>query len=89
MLYKDMISAILGVLRLPLPPARKFTREPYYLDWYDTSKSQKLLGFQQNTFTDYLRDYSKELSKQYSPFFLPFMRYFAGPVFGKVIVQFF
>lgn len=87
MLYRDMIAAILGVLRLPVPPARKFTREPYYLDWYDTSKPQALLRFQRRTFADYLKDYSRELARRYSPLFVPFMRYFAGPVFGKMIVQ--
>jgi len=89
MLYKDMIKAILGVMGLPVPPARKFTKEPYYLDWYDTTKSQKLLRFQQKTFVDYLRDYSKQLTRQYGSAFLPFMRSFAGPVFGKIVVQFF
>jgi len=88
MLYKDMVTAILGVLGLPLPPARKFTQEPYYLDWYDTSKSQELLCFQRKTFADYLKDYSKELARRYSSFFVPFMRYFVGPLFGKMIVQF-
>ncbi len=87
MLYKDMISAILGVLGLPLPPAHKFTKEPYYLDWYDTNKSQRLLHFQRKTFADYLKDYSKELARQYSSLFLPFMRYFVRPAFGKIIVQ--
>ena len=89
MLYKDMIGAILGVMGLPVPPARKFTKEPYYLDWYDSSKSQKLLQFQRHTFLDYIKDYSKQLARQYGPAFLPFMRYFVGPVFGKVVVQFF
>ena len=88
MLYGDMIAAILGVLGLPVPPARKFTREPYYLDWYDTSKSQVLLCFQRKTFVDYLKDYSRELARQYSPLFRPFMRCFVGPVFGKMVVQF-
>lgn len=88
MLYRDMIAAILGVLGLPVPPARKFTREPYYLDWYDTSKSQALLRFQRKTFVDYLKDYSRELARQYSPLFRPFMRRFVGPVFGKMVVQF-
>jgi len=32
MLYKDMVGGMLGVMGLPLPPAEKFTREPYYLD---------------------------------------------------------
>jgi UDP-glucose 4-epimerase len=89
MLYKDMIRAMMGIMGLPLPPAKKFTTEPYYLDWYDTTKAQKLLKFQRHTFADYLKDYSKELARKYGSGFLPFMRRFVGPVFGKVIVQFF
>ena len=89
MLYRDMIRTILGVMGLPLPPAHKFTKEPYYLNWYDTSKSQKLLNFQRKRFADYIKDYSRELARQYGPGFIPFMRHFVGPVFGKVIVQFF
>lgn len=88
MLYKDMVSNILGVMGLPLPPAEKFTLEPYYLDWYDTTKSQGLLKFQRKTFADYLRDYSKGLARRYSTLFVPWMRYFVSPVFGKVVVQF-
>ena len=89
MLYKDMIRAILGVMGLPVPPSRKFTKEPYYLDWYDTTKSQQLLNFQQRGFADYIRDYSKRLARQYGQGFIPFMRNFVSPVFGKAIVQFF
>lgn len=89
MLYKDMIRRILGVMGLPVPPAHKFTKEPYYLDWYDTTRSQKLLNFQHRSFADYIVDYSKQLAGQYGPGFIPFMRRFVGPVFGKAIVQFF
>jgi nucleoside-diphosphate-sugar epimerase len=89
MLYKDMIAAILGVMGLPMPPRRKFTKEPYYLDWYDTSKAQRLLKFQKREFSDYLKDYSKQLARQYGPGFVPFMRHFVSPVFGKVLVQLF
>jgi len=85
MVYKDMIRRILGVMGLPVPPARKFTQEPYYLDWYDTSKSEELLRYQRRTFSDYLRDYSGQLAKQYSSLFIPFMLYFAGPLFGRII----
>ena len=88
MLYKDMIRRILRVVGLPVPPARKFTNEPYYLDWYDTSKSEELLHFQRTTFADYLKDYSRGLTRQYTALFLPFMFYFVGPVFGKVIAFF-
>jgi len=87
MLYKDMIGKILNVLGLPIPPAKKFTQKPYYLDWYDTAKSQKLLCFQMRSFSDYLNDFSRELTKVYSPLFLPFMRYFVGPIFGKLITR--
>ena len=87
MYYEDMIGAILRVLGLPMPPARKFTTEPYYLDWYDTSRSQELLHFQQKTFADYLADYAQELTRRFTPLFLPFMRYFVGPIFGKIIVR--
>jgi len=88
MSYRDMVGDIMGVMRLPLPPTEKFTKEPFYLDWYDTTKSQELLRYQRKTFGDYLRDYSQGLSRRYSTLFLPFMRYFVSPVFGKVVVQF-
>ena len=88
MSYRDMVGNIIGIMGLPLPPAEKFTREPYYLDWYDTTKSQELLKYQQKTFADYLGDYAKGLARRYSALFLPFMRYFVSPVFGKLVVQF-
>jgi nucleoside-diphosphate-sugar epimerase len=88
MLYKDMVGSILDVMGLPLPPSHKFTQEPYYLDWYDTSRSQELLKFQRKSFTDYLKDYSGGLTRRYSSLFLPFMRYFVSPLFGKAVVQF-
>jgi nucleoside-diphosphate-sugar epimerase len=87
MLYKDMVGSILDIMGLPLPPAHKFTREPYYLDWYDTSRSQELLKFQRRSFADYLKDYSRGLTRRYSSLFLPFMRYFVSPLFGKAVVQ--
>ena len=87
MLYKDMIGAILKVLGLPMPPAAKFTKEPYYLDWYDTDTSQLLLQYQRKTFADYLDDYQRELTRRFSPLFLPFMRYFVGLLLGNIIVR--
>jgi len=87
MLYKDMIRRMMGVMGLPVPPARKFTQEPYYLDWYDTGESQELLRYQRRTFSDYLRDYSGQLARRYSCLFIPFMLYFAGPVFGRIITH--
>jgi len=87
MLYKDMIRGILGVIKLPLPPARKFTQQPFYLDYYDTSKSQLLLQYQHKTFGDYLGDYRGTLARRFTPAFLPFMCYFVSPVFGKTVMR--
>lgn len=89
MLYKDLVGGILKVMGLPLPPAFKFTKKPYYLDWYDTSKAQKLLRYQRKSYSDYLNDYARELSRIYGSGFLPFMRHFVGPIFGRLIVRFF
>lgn len=82
MLYEDMIGTMLREFGLPLPPRHKFTSEPFYLHWYDTSASQELLEFQRKTFAEYTR----EMSKQFPAPLTVLMRYFIGPVFGRVIV---
>ncbi len=84
MLYEDMLRVVLGTLGLPLPPRHKFAEEPYPLHWYDTSRSQELLKFQQKT----LDDYSRDLANQFPAPFIALMRYFIGPVFGRLIVRF-
>jgi nucleoside-diphosphate-sugar epimerase len=83
MLYEDMIGAMLRGFGLPLPPRHKFTTEPYPLHWYDTTASQELLKFQRKTYEDYRR----ELSKQFPAPLSTLMRYFVGPVFGRVIIR--
>jgi nucleoside-diphosphate-sugar epimerase len=87
MTYGEMIKRMLKVYGLPLPPERKFTRKPYYLDWYDTLRSQQLLQFQKRSFDDFLNDLKEQVKKAYTPLFLFMMRYFIGPVFGKLIVR--
>ncbi len=86
--YRDLIAAILNVMGLPVPPEYKFTSKPYYLDWYDTSKSESMLTYNIKTFAHYMQDYTKELSRRFTPAFVPFMRYFVGPVFGWMVVRF-
>jgi len=88
MRFKDMVGGILGVMGLPLPSEDKFTKEPYFLDWYDTSKSQELLKFQIKDYTDYLKDFTRGLSKRYTKLFLPCMRYLVSPLFGTLVVGF-
>ncbi|MGA2159423.1 MAG: NAD-dependent epimerase/dehydratase family protein [Dehalococcoidia bacterium] len=86
--YRDLISAILNVMGLPVPPEYKFTSKPYYLDWYDTRKSEAVLTYHVKTFAHYMQDYTRELSRRFTPAFVPFMRYFVGPVFGWMVVRF-
>lgn len=83
MLYEDMLRALLRNFGLPLPPRHKFPSEPFPLHWYDTSASQELLQFQHRTLADYSRDVSKQLPAP----LIALMRYFVGPVFGRVIVR--
>ena len=83
MLFEDMLRVFLGTLGLPLPPRHKFADEPYALDWYDTTRSQELLKFQQKT----LDDYSRDLARQFPAPLLALMRYFIGPLFGRLIVR--
>ena len=83
MLYEEMLRAVFRPFGFPLPPRHKFTREPYDLDWYDTSRSQELLLFQHRN----LADYSRDMAKQYPAPLIIFMRYFFGPVFGRFIVR--
>jgi nucleoside-diphosphate-sugar epimerase len=82
-LYQEMLRAVFQPMGLPLPPRHKFTKEPYDLDWYDTSRSQELLQFQRRN----LADYSRDMSRQYPAPLILLMRYFIGPVFGRIIVR--
>jgi len=83
MRYQEMMHAFFGTLGLPLPPKHKFTDEPFELDWYDTTDSQELLMFQRKT----IDDYSHDLASQFPALLVSMMRYFIGPIFGKVIVR--
>ena len=87
MVHRDRVNAILKVLGLPFPSESKFSEVPAPMDWYETRKSQELLHFQERTFADCIEDYQRELARRYSPLFLPLMRYFVGPILGKLIVS--
>jgi UDP-glucose 4-epimerase len=87
MIYGGMLGGALAALGLPLPPARRFSRTPYCIDWYDTSRSQALLNYQQKTFADFCRDIQRSVAGPLSPIVAPLLRYFIGPVFGWLIVR--
>lgn len=83
MLFEDMLRVILGTFGLPLPPSRKFATEPFPLHWYDTSKSQELLQYQNKTLADYCDDLAGQLPAP----LVALMRRFIGPAFGGLIVR--
>lgn len=59
MTYRDfierMLKGIVGAEEKDIPWDR-FADKPYYLHWYDTSKSQGLLTYQERTIEDYIKD---------------------------------
>ena len=81
--FEDVLSAVLGVFGLPLPPREKFATEPYPLHWYDTSRSQALLAYQSRSLDDYARD----LASGFPAPLVRAMRGFIGPALGGLIVR--
>lgn len=75
MLYGNQIKKTFGFLGFPEPNWKKFSQEPFNLDWYDTSESQRVLKFQTRSFDDYLQDFKKALGIKYFLF-----KYLAGPL---------
>jgi UDP-glucose 4-epimerase len=53
---REIVARALEVLGLGMLPDAAFSTTPFHCDWLDTRESQRLLGFQQHTFADYLAD---------------------------------
>ena len=81
--FEDVLEAVFGVFGLPLPPRERFANEPYPLHWYDTSRSQELLGYQMRGLEAYARDFASG----FPPGLVKVMRGLIGPAFGGVIVR--
>ncbi len=56
MIFFDQITKLCQLYHLPPPPKKKFSTQPYPLDWYNTTQSQKIFQYQTRTFEDYLQD---------------------------------
>jgi nucleoside-diphosphate-sugar epimerase len=63
--YRDYVfrsmNAYLGNIEEDQIPWEKFSEDPYYLHWYDTTESEKLLKFQKRTIEDYLKDMKESI----------------------------
>ncbi len=66
MLYRDQIKKTFDLLGFPEPDWSKFSKQPFNLDWYDTTESQRVLKFQSRTFEDYLKDFKQTLGWKYT-----------------------
>ena len=64
LIYNEMLERFLSVFNLPSPDPRRFTTNFYYLDFYDTSRSQEKLQFQSRTLDDFVRDFTDNLGSQ-------------------------
>jgi hypothetical protein len=53
---REIIGRSLSLLGVGILPEAAFSTTPFHCDWLDTRESQRLLGFQQRSFTDYLVD---------------------------------
>ncbi|MDD1778070.1 MAG: NAD(P)-dependent oxidoreductase [Candidatus Helarchaeota archaeon] len=76
--FYEEVSQIFAIFKLPPPKKEKFNQAPYYLDWYDTTRSQQVLQFQARTLTDYLNDLKKNLGWKVGAirFVAPIAKYF-------------
>jgi nucleoside-diphosphate-sugar epimerase len=77
-IFYDQMTQIFAMFNLPPPKKEKFNEEPVWLDWYDTTRSQEVLQFQQRTFEDYMDDLRETLGWKvgFIRFFAPIAKYF-------------
>lgn len=76
--FHEQMTQIFAMFNLPPPKKEKFNKDPVWLDWYDTSRSQEVLQFQQRTFDDYMEDLRENLGWKvgFIRFFAPIAKYF-------------
>lgn len=58
---REIVERVLEAFGIGMLPERTFTKEPYPVDWLDTSESQKVLLFQRHTLQDYIQDVKERL----------------------------
>ncbi len=85
---REFISSVLELIGIGMLPDKAFSSEPYYLDWMDTSESQKLLNYQHRGLDDFLNDIKNHLGfkRNLTRMFRPFIRYWLlnkSPYFNK------
>ncbi|MBD3351027.1 MAG: NAD-dependent epimerase/dehydratase family protein [Candidatus Lokiarchaeota archaeon] len=76
--YHEIIEKMMGVFNIPLPDRSKFTTNWYYIDYYDTTTSQKLLNYQTRTLDNFIDDFRQNIGigGEIVKFFGPIAKYF-------------
>jgi UDP-glucose 4-epimerase len=88
MYQRDFINKVLSFIGIGMLPDESFSSEPFYLDWMDTTESQRLLNFQNKNLDDFLADIKKHLGfkRNLVRVVKPFVRYWLlskSPYFKK------
>ncbi|OLS12625.1 MAG: 3-beta hydroxysteroid dehydrogenase/isomerase family [Promethearchaeota archaeon CR_4] len=66
LMAKDFLGRLLDAIGIGALPDEAYGPGPYYLDWLDTTESQRMLKFQQVTYDDYVQSMVKGLgAKRY------------------------
>jgi len=76
MYFREYLKGLMDGAGLGMLPDEAFTSEPFYTDWMDTDKSQRLLRYQRHSFDDYVREMPSALGYRYLMVraFRPFIR---------------
>jgi len=56
LVYREIARGVLDAAGVGMLPDEAFASKQFCTDWLDTSESQRILGYQQHTFSDYLRE---------------------------------
>ena len=54
--YRDFVKKYTRAAGSGMLPEEAFSTKPYYTVWMDTTESQRLLGYQRHTFSDFARE---------------------------------
>lgn len=78
MLWHVFIDKFMTIFKLPPPDPKKFTTRCYYIDYYDTKRSQELLQYQTRTIDDFIEDFREKIgiTGEFVRAFAPIAKFF-------------
>ncbi len=61
LLYREIAKGVLEAGGVGMLPDDAFGTKPFCTDWLDTTESQRLLGYQRHTFSDYVKELQQRI----------------------------